>query len=164
MTSPIQEPTAEQLRTRVAGLLAAARARTAALTDAVDDADLVAQHSPLMSPLVWDLAHIGSQEELWLVRDVGGREPLRPEIDGLYDAFQHSRASRVELPLLGPAEAAAYVDRGPGQGAGRAGPQPADRPPAGRRRLRLRHDRAARAAARRDHAGHPPAAGRATRC
>ncbi len=105
----IEELTEDGLRARVAGLLTAARARSAALTDAVDDADLVAQHSPLMSPLVWDLAHIGSQEELWLVRDVGGREPLRPEIDGLYDAFQHSRASRVELPLLGPAEARAYV-------------------------------------------------------
>ena len=99
----------EALRARVAGLLERARARTRGLTDAVDEADLVAQHSPLMSPLVWDLAHMGSQEELWLVRDVGGREPLRPEIDGLYDAFQHSRASRVELPLLGPAEARAYV-------------------------------------------------------
>jgi gamma-glutamyl hercynylcysteine S-oxide synthase len=99
----------QDLRTRVADLLAASRARSTALTDAVDEADLVAQHSPLMSPLVWDLAHIGSQEELWLVRDVGGREPLRPEIDGLYDAFQHSRASRVELPLLTPAETRAYV-------------------------------------------------------
>src|SRR4051794_3023133 len=101
--------TTEQLRARVADLLAASRARSTALTDAVDEADLVAQHSPLMSPLVWDLAHIGSQEELWLVRDVGGRGPLRPEIDGLYDAFQHSRASRVGLPLLTPAEARAYV-------------------------------------------------------
>jgi len=99
----------EALRTRIADLLTASRARSAALTDAVDEADLVAQHSPLMSPLVWDLAHIGSQEELWLVRDVGGRAPLRPEIDGLYDAFQHSRASRVELPLLTPGEARAYV-------------------------------------------------------
>ena len=43
------------------------------------------------------------------MRDVGGREPLRPEIDGLYDAFQHSRARRVELPLLSPAEARVYV-------------------------------------------------------
>jgi gamma-glutamyl hercynylcysteine S-oxide synthase len=101
--------TAEELRTRVAGLLAESRARSTVLTEAVDEADLVAQHSPLMSPLVWDLAHIGSQEELWLVRDVGGREPLRPEIDGLYDAFQHSRASRVELPLLTPAETRTYV-------------------------------------------------------
>ena len=100
---------AEMLRTRVAELLSASRARSTALTDAVDDAELVAQHSPLMSPLVWDLAHIGSQEELWLVRDVGGRAPLRPEIDGLYDAFQHTRASRVELPLLTPPEARTYV-------------------------------------------------------
>jgi len=99
----------ETLRTRVAELLVEARARSTRLT-AIDDTELIAQHSPLMSPLVWDLAHIGSQEELWLVRDVGGRAPLRPEIDGLYDAFQHSRASRVELPLLTPAEARAYVD------------------------------------------------------
>ena len=100
---------ADALRARVADLLERARDRTRGLTEAVDEADLVAQHSPLMSPLVWDLAHVGSQEELWLVRDVGGREPLRPEIDGLYDAFQHSRARRVELPLLSPAEARAYV-------------------------------------------------------
>ncbi|HEY2204866.1 MAG TPA: ergothioneine biosynthesis protein EgtB [Pseudonocardia sp.] len=98
----------EGLRRRVAEELTACRARSAALTD-IDEADLLRQHSPLMSPLVWDLAHIGSQEELWLVRDVGGREPLRPEIDGLYDAFQHTRASRVELPLLTPTEARAYV-------------------------------------------------------
>jgi iron(II)-dependent oxidoreductase len=99
----------EALRARIADLLTATRARSAALTEAVDEADLVAQHSPLMSPLVWDLAHVGSQEELWLVRDVGGRDPLRPEIDGLYDAFRHSRASRVELPLLTPPETRAYV-------------------------------------------------------
>jgi iron(II)-dependent oxidoreductase len=108
-TSPDTSLTAEQLRTRVAQLLAESRARSTALTEAVDEADLVAQHSPLMSPLVWDLAHIGSQEELWLVRDVGGREPLRPEIDGLYDAFQHSRSSRVDLPLLTPSETRTYV-------------------------------------------------------
>ncbi|MGI5130328.1 ergothioneine biosynthesis protein EgtB [Pseudonocardia sp. CA-107938] len=108
MTSTDLHHSPELLRTRVAELLADARLRSTRLTE-LDDAELVAQHSPLMSPLVWDLAHIGSQEELWLVRDVGGREPLRPEIDGLYDAFQHSRASRVELPLLTPAEARAYV-------------------------------------------------------
>ncbi len=106
MTVTTTDP--ETLRTRVAELLVEARQRSSRLTE-IDDTELVAQHSPLMSPLVWDLAHIGSQEELWLVRDVGGRAPLRPEIDGLYDAFQHSRASRVELPLLTPAEARAYV-------------------------------------------------------
>ncbi|MGW0659393.1 ergothioneine biosynthesis protein EgtB [Streptodolium elevatio] len=86
-----------------------ARTRTTALTDAVDDADLVRQHSPLMSPLVWDLAHIASQEEIWLLRAVGGQEPMRPEIDDLYDAFRHPRSTRPQLPLLGPAEARAFA-------------------------------------------------------
>src|SRR5262249_10867301 len=99
----------ERLRERVAVELARTRARTTLLTDAVDDDDLIRQHSPLMSPLVWDLAHVGNQEELWLVRDVGGREPVRRDIDELYDAFKHTRSSRPDLPLLGPAEARAYV-------------------------------------------------------
>jgi gamma-glutamyl hercynylcysteine S-oxide synthase len=103
------ELSAQDLRARAAEALTRARARSIALTDAVDDEDLVRPHSKLMSPLVWDLAHIGSQEELWLVRDVGGREPLRPDIDDIYDAFQHARADRPALPLLGPAEARAYV-------------------------------------------------------
>ncbi|MFJ9459674.1 ergothioneine biosynthesis protein EgtB [Kitasatospora sp. NPDC101447] len=98
----------EDLRETIAAELLAARARTAALTDCVEDGDLTAQHSPLMSPLVWDLAHIGNQEELWLLRNVGGRDPMHPEIDGLYDAFQHPRAERPGLPLLPPAEARAY--------------------------------------------------------
>lgn len=94
---------------RALAALETARRRTLALTDAVTDADLSAQHSPLMSPLVWDLAHIGNQEELWLVREAGGRPGLRPDLDHLYDAFQHPRADRPALPLLGPADARAYV-------------------------------------------------------
>ncbi|MFE6187337.1 ergothioneine biosynthesis protein EgtB [Streptomyces sp. NPDC056465] len=103
------EPDAEALRERALAALLTARERTALLTDSVDDHELTAQHSPLMSPLVWDLAHIGNQEELWLLRAVGGREAMRPEIDGLYDAFEHSRASRPSLPLLAPAEARTYA-------------------------------------------------------
>ncbi|GAA2792325.1 ergothioneine biosynthesis protein EgtB [Saccharopolyspora taberi] len=99
----------EDLRAHVADELARTRRRSAVLTDSVDDEDLVRQHSPLMSPLVWDLAHVGSQEELWLVRDVGGAEAIRPDIDDLYDAFKHARKDRPELPLLGPEEAREYV-------------------------------------------------------
>jgi iron(II)-dependent oxidoreductase len=99
----------EALRTHVAVQLERSRARTRLLTDAVDEDDLVRQHSKLMSPLVWDYAHVGNQEELWLVRDVGGREPLRQDIDELYDAFMHPRADRPALPLLSPAETREYV-------------------------------------------------------
>ncbi len=99
----------ERLRSRVAEALLRSRDRSIALTDAVDDDDLVRQHSQLMSPLVWDLAHVGNQEELWLVRDVGGRDPVRADIDELYDAFKHARSDRPALPLLEPAEARTYL-------------------------------------------------------
>src|SRR5438046_3767403 len=98
----------EALRDLVARNLVAARERTELLTGSIDDGDLVRQHSPLMSPLVWDLAHIANQEELWLLREVGGRDPMRPEIDPLYDAFEHPRSERPTLPLLAPGEARAY--------------------------------------------------------
>ncbi|MGY4713106.1 ergothioneine biosynthesis protein EgtB [Mycolicibacterium sp. CBM1] len=96
-------------RDQLARDLERARQRTLVLTD-FDDAELHRQYNPLMSPLVWDLAHIGQQEELWLLRDGDPRRPsmLPPNIEGLYDAFVHSRASRVDLPLLSPAQSRAY--------------------------------------------------------
>jgi hypothetical protein len=94
---------------RIAGLLTWARQRTRGLTDCVTDDDLIRQHSPLMSPLVWDLAHVANQEELWLLREVAGRDPMHPEIDSLYDAFEHPRAERPTLPLMLPAEARSYA-------------------------------------------------------
>lgn len=89
--------------------LTRARQRTLALVD-FDDAELHRQYDPLMSPLVWDLAHIGQQEELWLLRDGDPARPglLPPDVEGLYDAFTHPRASRVELPLLAPEQARKY--------------------------------------------------------
>ncbi|KQU06689.1 sulfatase-modifying factor 1 [Rhodococcus sp. Leaf7] len=98
------------LRDRLAAMLDRSRARTLSLTDCLDGDGLREQVSPLMSPLVWDLAHIGNQEELWLARDVGGFDAVRAEIDDLYDAFRHSRSSRPGLDLLTPAQARDYVD------------------------------------------------------
>jgi gamma-glutamyl hercynylcysteine S-oxide synthase len=86
-----------------------ARARTLGLTD-LDDPTLMTQHDPLMSPLVWDLAHVGQQEELWLLRGGDPARPgmLPPDVDSLYDAFKHPRAERPSLPLLPPTDARAY--------------------------------------------------------
>src|SRR5579862_5329101 len=105
---PMTPTGTEALRDLVASNLITARERTELLTGSVDDTDLVRQHSPLMSPLVWDLAHVANQEELWLLREVGGRDPMHPEIDPLYDAFEHPRAERPTLPLLTPLEARRY--------------------------------------------------------
>lgn len=100
----------DDARALAASGLEAARARTQLLTD-IDEAELTAQHSRLMSPLVWDLAHIGQQEDLWLLR--GGNSAAQGliscKVEQLYDAFEHPRASRVDLPLLTPAEARGYI-------------------------------------------------------
>ncbi|GAA1460703.1 ergothioneine biosynthesis protein EgtB [Nocardiopsis exhalans] len=102
----------ERAKERIAAELDRSRRRSNGLTlDTLDEAELLAQHSPLMSPLVWDLAHIGNYEEQWLLRAAGGRQALRPDIDGLYDAFENPRADRVTLPLLRPEEARDYNDR-----------------------------------------------------
>jgi gamma-glutamyl hercynylcysteine S-oxide synthase len=95
--------------TELAGALGHARSRTEALLAPLSDEELAQPVSPLQSPLVWDLAHIGYFEELWLLRRVGEREPLLAESDELYDSFAHSRNERADLPLLSPAEARRYV-------------------------------------------------------
>ncbi|TDC08494.1 ergothioneine biosynthesis protein EgtB [Nonomuraea longispora] len=94
---------------RIASELLAVRSRSLTYTEAEDDL-LVRQHSPLMSPLVWDLAHVGNYEELWVLREAGGLTPLRPEIDDIYDAFKTPRKDRPSLPILGPAEARRYIE------------------------------------------------------
>jgi iron(II)-dependent oxidoreductase len=98
------------MREQTARGLEASRVRTLALTD-FDEVELTTQHSPLMSPLVWDLAHIGQQEDLWLLR--GGNATaqglLECRIERLYDAFEHPRATRISLPLLTPRESRSFI-------------------------------------------------------
>ena len=97
-------------REELARELTSARERTLRLVE-LDDTELLRQYDPLMSPLVWDLAHIGWQEEMWLLRGNDPRRPglLEPAVERLYDAFEHSRASRVNLPLLPPTDARSFV-------------------------------------------------------
>jgi gamma-glutamyl hercynylcysteine S-oxide synthase len=90
-------------------LLSEARERTLALVASVNEADLTRVHSPLMSPLVWDLGHIAAFEDLWLVHRYGGRPLLHEELADVYDAFETPRAGRGTLPMLGPAEAREYM-------------------------------------------------------
>jgi gamma-glutamyl hercynylcysteine S-oxide synthase len=107
MTTGVREwaPTKQEL----VAALKRARELTLRLIEPVADEDLVAHVSPIMSPLVWDLAHIGWFEELWLIRRIAGTEPSLERSDDLYDAFQHPRGQRAKLPILTPPEARAYL-------------------------------------------------------
>jgi iron(II)-dependent oxidoreductase len=86
------------------------RRRTLALVASVSDDDLERVHSPLMSPLVWDLAHIAAYEDLWLAHRYGERPLLREELTATYDAFETPRALRGDIELLGPAQARQYLN------------------------------------------------------
>ncbi|HEV3095274.1 MAG TPA: SUMF1/EgtB/PvdO family nonheme iron enzyme [Solirubrobacteraceae bacterium] len=85
------------------------RRRTFELVAHLDDERLSTQLSPIMSPLVWDLAHIAAYEDLWLCHRHGGLELLRPDLAEIYDAFETPRSLRGEIELLGPAAAREYL-------------------------------------------------------
>lgn len=86
----------EQVHSR----LEAARQRTLDLLAPLSDTELNEQISPLQSPLVWDLAHIGLYEAQWV---------LGAELDSRYDAFRQPRAGRGALQLLSPSETRAML-------------------------------------------------------
>ena len=86
------------------------RRRTLALVASVSDADLERVHSPLMSPLAWDLAHIAAYEDLWLVHRYGERPLLHEDLAATYDAFETPRSVRGDIELLAPAEALEYLE------------------------------------------------------
>jgi|HubBroStandDraft_4_1064222.scaffolds.fasta_scaffold36964_2 iron(II)-dependent oxidoreductase len=99
-------PSPEEL---VLDALSEARERTLALVAGLSEEDLSRVHSPIMSPLAWDLGHIAAYEDLWLAHRHAGLELLRPDLAGLYDAFETPRAVRGDIQALGPADARAYM-------------------------------------------------------
>jgi iron(II)-dependent oxidoreductase len=103
-TDPLT-PDAEQ----VLVALDEARQRTLALVAPLSDEDLEKVHSPIMSPLVWDLGHIAAYEDLWLAHRHSGMELARPELAALYDAFETPRAVRGEIEALDPPAARDYL-------------------------------------------------------
>jgi iron(II)-dependent oxidoreductase len=94
---------------RVLAALQQARARTLALVAPLSEGELERSHSPIMSPLVWDLGHIAAYEDLWLAHRLGGLELLRPELAERYDAFETPRSVRGEIAILGTADAREYM-------------------------------------------------------
>lgn len=106
-------PKAPDRSAAVLAVLAAlrdARERTLGLVAHLSEEDLAQVHSPIMSPLAWDLAHIAAYEDLWLAHRHAGLELLRPELAGVYDAFETPRAVRGEAETLEPAQAREYMD------------------------------------------------------
>jgi L-histidine N-alpha-methyltransferase len=90
--------------------LADARGRTLAIIAALDAETLEQVHSPLLSPLVWDLGHIAAFEDLWVSRTFGCAM-LEPELIAVYDADETPRRDRGTLPFLRTEAAHDYLRR-----------------------------------------------------
>jgi iron(II)-dependent oxidoreductase len=113
MARTVPQPTAATPPAPPAETLAAldeARRGTLQLVAHLDDRELERAHSPIMSPLVWDLAHIAAYEDLWLGHRHARLELLRPDLAELYDAFETPRSQRGEAQLLDAPEARAYLE------------------------------------------------------
>ncbi len=89
---------------------AQARQRTRDILDPLSTEDLYLQHDPLMSPIAWDVGHIGNFEELWAVRALPGSGDVYPELDEMYDAVKNPRSVRHKLALPNRQELDAYLD------------------------------------------------------
>jgi len=99
-------------RERSAGThLAAARARTLELIEPLTDEQLLRQHTPIMSPIVWDLGHIANYEEQWSIRALDPRAPIDQDLDRMYDPVANPRPTRNRLPLPDRERVLAYMQQ-----------------------------------------------------
>ena len=89
--------------------LGRARARTLALVEPLAEDALNRVHDPLMSPIVWDLGHIATFEDLWVAQNGFGKPPLREGLGQIYDPSVAPRSERGELPYLRSEDCAAYM-------------------------------------------------------
>jgi iron(II)-dependent oxidoreductase len=101
--------TTDLRKARLARRLDEGRRWTRRLLDPLDDDAVHRQHDKIMSPLVWDLGHIGNFEELWLLRALGDRSHHDPDLDKVYNPFDNPRWMRADLPLLQRPDAHAYL-------------------------------------------------------
>jgi len=97
------------LKQQIAADLDEARQRTHELLAPVEDERLATQYDMLMSPPVWDYAHIGVFEELWLVQRLSGAPPIDEDLLHTYNAIETPRVVRGRRQLLDRARAAAYL-------------------------------------------------------
>lgn len=103
----------DETRRRLRSDLDAERSRTRDLIYPLTEEELTRQHSPLMSPIVWDLAHIANFEEQWVDRaqPSGRQDADRSNRDYTFDATAHPRATRGALELPDRAACLDYLAR-----------------------------------------------------
>ncbi len=86
-----------------------ARARTLALIDGLDAAQLMGPRLAIVNPLRWEIGHAAYFYELWVLRHHFGEPPGRPDVDRLYDSINIAHDTRWDLPLPSLPDTLAYM-------------------------------------------------------
>jgi iron(II)-dependent oxidoreductase len=100
-------PTAQQLVLQ----LEDARARTLALIEGLDEAQLMGPRLSIVNPLRWEVGHAAYFHEFWVLRQHLAEAPGRPDVDRLYDSITIAHDERWDLPLPAMPETLAYMRR-----------------------------------------------------
>ncbi|HXT22461.1 MAG TPA: SUMF1/EgtB/PvdO family nonheme iron enzyme, partial [Thermoanaerobaculia bacterium] len=87
------------------------RQRTLSLIAVLDSATLRRQHIPILSPMVWDVGHIGNFEEQWIGQRLAGLPPVADGYQRMFDPVANPRPTREKLPLPTGEELAGYLGR-----------------------------------------------------
>ncbi len=106
-----RDEAAANLRRSLRHALEGTRADTRRILAPLDRKDIHDQFHDFLSPVVWDVGHVGNFEELWLLRNVDGRAAHDERLDQLYNAFENPRWTRGDLPILTAEEALPYLDQ-----------------------------------------------------
>lgn len=91
--------------------LADVRKRTLELISVLDWTRLRRQHTPILSPMVWDLGHVGSFEETWVAGNLADEPPLEDGFREMFDPVVNPRFVREDLPLPTGSRLLEYLHR-----------------------------------------------------
>lgn len=89
------KPSAEQ----IGGLLTEVRTRTEELVADLSDEQMIGPLLRIVNPPLWEIGHAAWFQEKWAWRHLRGQEPVRNDVDELYDSAAIAHDSRWELLL-----------------------------------------------------------------
>jgi iron(II)-dependent oxidoreductase len=109
MTTSIKQST-----TSASGLIEAlqeARQRTLELVSDLTDEQLMGPRLSIVNPLRWEVGHVAWFQEYWILRHLGGLQPILNHGDSLYDSARVAHDTRWDLDLPSRSETLDYMSQ-----------------------------------------------------
>src|SRR5260370_28926252 len=57
------------------------------LLDGLADSQMLGEKGHFLEPPIWDMGHVGWFQEYWLLRYLGGAQPILPGSDAIYNSL-----------------------------------------------------------------------------